>query len=183
MSRFVSGYIKGNMMAAKNWNNWIKSRRARTGANTWIFSLSLLMVFISGCSMTIDKHVEWETIEPKVFPIIKAVGYAPISLQNGQTPSQKMILAIRSSKLDAYRELAEQVYGHNIQGATSVRGMIANNDDLSAKVNGLIRGAKVVKNYALDDVYTTELELDMKVVYALYKVQYQDRRLKTVRYY
>ena len=94
-----------------------------------------------------------------------------------------MILAIRSSKLDAYRELAEQVYGHNIQGATSVRGMVANNDNLKAKVNGLIRGAKVTKNYAIGDIYTTELELDMKVVYALYKVQNQQRRLKTVRYY
>ena len=136
-----------------------------------------------GCSSIVDKHVEWETVEPDVFPIIKAVGYAPISLQKGQTDSQKMILAIRSSKLDAYRELAEQVYGHNIQGATSVQGMIASNDNLKAKVNGLIRGAKVIKNYALGDIYTTELELDMKVVYSLYKVQNRQRRLKTVRYY
>lgn len=145
--------------------------------------LSVVALGLSGCSSVIDKHVEWETVEPDVFPIIKAVGYAPISLQKGQTDSQKMILAIRSSKLDAYRELAEQVYGHNIQGATSVRGMIANNDNLKAKVNGLIRGAKVIKNYALGDIYTTELELDMKVVYSLYKVQNRQRRLKTVRYY
>lgn len=155
----------------------------------WIAKVSkmlpmMLMVFVlSGCSSIVDKHVEWETVEPEVFPIIKAVGYAPISLQKGQSNSQKMILAIRSSKLDAYRELAEQVYGHNIQGATSVQGMIANNDNLKAKVNGLIRGAKVIKNYALGDIYTTELELDMKVVYSLYKVQNRQRRLKTVRYY
>lgn len=148
-----------------------------------ILLLSVVALGLSGCSSVIDKHVEWETVEPDVFPIIKAVGYAPISLQKGQTDSQKMILAIRSSKLDAYRELAEQVYGHNIQGATSVRGMIANNDNLKAKVNGLIRGAKVIKNYALGDIYTTELELDMKVVYSLYKVQNRQRRLKTVRYY
>ena len=146
--------------------------------------LSTLLLFgVCGCSSIIDKHVEWEMVEPEIFPIIKAVGYAPISLQKGQSDSQKMILAIRSSKLDAYRELAEQVYGHNIQGATSVRGMVANNDNLKAKVNGLIRGAKVTKNYAIGDIYTTELELDMKVVYALYKVQNQQRRLKTVRYY
>ena len=145
--------------------------------------LSAVALGLSGCSSVIDKHVEWETVDPEVFPIIKAVGYAPISLQKGQTDSQKMILAIRSSKLDAYRELAEQVYGHNIEGATSVRGMIANNDHMKAKVNGLIRGAKVIKNYALGDIYTTELELDMKVVYSLYKVQNRQRRLKTVRYY
>lgn len=145
--------------------------------------VSLMVLALSGCSSIVDKHVEWEMVEPDTFPIIKAVGYAPISLQKGQTDSQKMILAIRSSKLDAYRELAEQVYGHNIQGATSVQGMIANNDNLKTKVNGLIRGAKVIKNYALGDIYTTELELDMKVVYSLYKVQNRQRRLKTVRYY
>lgn len=148
-----------------------------------ILLMSVVTLVLSGCSSIVDKHVEWETVEPEVFPIIKAVGYAPISLQKGQTDSQKMILAIRSSKLDAYRELAEQVYGHNIQGATSVQGMIASNDNLKAKVNGLIRGAKVIKNYALGDIYTTELELDMKVVYSLYKVQNRQRRLKTVRYY
>ena len=148
-----------------------------------ILLMSLMAFALVGCSSIVDKHVEWETVEPDVFPIIKAVGYAPISLQKGQTDSQKMILAIRSSKLDAYRELAEQVYGHNIQGATSVQGMIASNDNLKAKVNGLIRGAKVIKNYALGDIYTTELELDMKVVYSLYKVQNRQRRLKTVRYY
>lgn len=141
------------------------------------------ILLLSACSSIVDKHVEWEMVEPDTFPILKAVGYAPISLQKGASDSQKMILAIRSSKLDAYRELAEQVYGHNINASTSVKGMVANNDKLKAKVNGLIRGARVVKNYALGDVYTTELELDMKVVYALYKVQNRDRRLKTVRYY
>jgi hypothetical protein len=141
------------------------------------------MLALFGCSSIVDKHVEWETIEPTVFPIVKAVGYAPISLQKGVSDSQKMILAIRSSKLDAYRELAEQVYGHNIDASTSVKGMVARNDNLKSRVNGLIRGARVIKNYALGDIYTTELELDMKVVYALYKVQTRSRRVKNVTYY
>lgn len=150
-----------------------------------IFKASILGagLLLSGCESIVDKHVEWETVEPNVYPIIKAVGYAPISLQKGKSDSQKMILAIRSSKLDAYRELAEQVYGHSIDASTSVKGMVARNDNLKAKVNGLIRGAKVTKNYALGDIYTTELELDMKVVYAIYKSQRRDRRLKNVRYY
>lgn len=138
---------------------------------------------LSGCASIVDKHVEWEYVKPESFPVVKAVGYAPISLQKGKSDSQKMILAIRSSKLDAYRELAEQVYGHNINAATSIKGMVAYNDTLKAKVNGLIRGAKVVKNYALGDIYTTELSLDMKDVYDLYKVNNKTRRLKNVRYY
>lgn len=144
---------------------------------------ALLAFTLSGCASIVDKHVEWEYVEPEAFPVIKAVGYAPISLQKGKSESQKTILAIRSSKLDAYRELAEQVYGHNINGATSVKGMVANNDTLKAKVNGVIRGARVVKNYALGDIYTTELVLDMRVVYDLYKMNSKTRRLKSVRYY
>jgi hypothetical protein len=159
----------------------LKSNQTRKLLRSALVAVSVLAM--SGCSSIVDKHVEWETVAPKVFPIVKAVGYAPISLQKGASDSQKMILAIRSSKLDAYRELAEQVYGHNINASTSVKGMIARNDNLKAKVNGLIRGAKVIKNYALGDIYTTELELDMKVVYALYKVHNRDRRLKNVRYY
>ncbi len=145
--------------------------------------VATLSLSLGGCASIVDKHVEWEYVEPETFPVVKAVGYAPISLQKGKSDSQKMVLAIRSSKLDAYRELAEQVYGYNINGATSVKGMVASNDTLKAKVNGLIRGAKVVKNYALGDIYTTELTLDMKVVYNLYKVNNKTRRLKTVRYY
>lgn len=140
-------------------------------------------LLLTGCESIVDKHVEWETVEPNVYPIIKAVGYAPISMQKGKSDSQKMILAIRSSKLDAYRELAEQVYGHSIDASTSIKGMVARNDNLKSKVNGLIRGAKVIKNYAVGDIYTTELELDMKVVYALYRSQSRQRRVKNVQYF
>lgn len=65
---------------------------------------------ISGCGI-IDKHVEWETVEPESYPVLKAIGYAPISSQRGESDSMKLIMAMKASKLDAYRELTEQVYG------------------------------------------------------------------------
>jgi hypothetical protein len=38
-----------------------------------------------------------------------ATGYAVISVQNHKNPAQQRLLAIRASKLDAYRSLTEQV--------------------------------------------------------------------------
>ena len=76
-----------------------KQQNLRTSVKAVLMAGAMLA--LPGCTNMIDKHVEWETVKPEVFPIIKAVGYAPISLQKGASDSQKMILAIRSSKLDA----------------------------------------------------------------------------------
>ncbi|MEC8227150.1 MAG: flagellar biosynthesis protein FlgP, partial [Pseudomonadota bacterium] len=74
------------------------------------------LLFISGCTSMFDKHVEWETVEPDEYPVLTAVGYAPIASQHGGSDSEKSIMAMKASKLDAYRELAEQVYGQRING-------------------------------------------------------------------
>ena len=145
--------------------------------------LTSVIVGLSGCAQLFDKHIEYTYQQPDSFPVLKAVGYAPISLQPGKSEQQKSILAIKASKLEAYRELAEQVYGQKITANTSVRAMIASNDSLNAQVNGVVRGAKVVKSYAVGDTYATELELDMKLVYDLYIGEVKPRSVKKVTYY
>ncbi|ATC95556.1 LPP20 family lipoprotein [Pseudoalteromonas tunicata] len=145
--------------------------------------LTSVMISLSGCAQLFDKHIEYAYQQPDSFPVLKAVGYAPISLQPGKSEQQKSILAIKASKLEAYRELAEQVYGQKITASTSVRAMVASNDSLNAQVNGVVRGAKVVKSYAVGDTYATELELDMKLVYDLYIGEVKPRSVKKVTYY
>ncbi|EPE37973.1 ribosomal protein S12 methylthiotransferase Rim [Candidatus Photodesmus katoptron] len=79
-----------------------------------------------------------------------AVGYANITQQEGETYEEKQIHAIRASKLDAYRELTEQIYGMRVSDiATSI-------------VDGLIVGAEVVRNYKVGDNYVTELRLNIE---------------------
>ena len=95
----------------------------------------------------------------------------------------KNVMAMRASKLDAYRELTEQVYGHQIQGKTEVKNLVSSDDKLRSKVSGVIRGARIVKVYPVGDTYTTELELDMKLVYELYKMNSRSRTIKRVDYY
>ncbi|WP_152087519.1 LPP20 family lipoprotein [Pseudoalteromonas sp. A25] len=141
------------------------------------------MFVMSGCSSLFDKHVEYEYVEPDHYPVLKAIGYAPLSDQPGSSPSQKMLMAVKVSKLEAYRELTEQVYGQSISSSTTIKGAIAQNDGLKSQVNGVIRGAKVVKSYAAGDTYVTELELDMKRVHDLYITQVKPRKIKRVTYY
>lgn len=147
--------------------------------STLITSLYLL----GGCSQLFDKHIEYEYQTPDNYPVLYAVGYAPISLQPGTTTEQKSIMAMKASKLEAYRELAEQVYGQKVDAQTSVKGLIASNDTLKVRVQGVVRGAKVTKSYAVGDTYATEVELDMKLVHDLYIGQTKPRNVKKVTYY
>lgn len=149
-----------------------------------ILLVCILAMGLSGCGSLFDKQVEWETVEPSDYPVLSAIGYAPIASQHGASQSEKNIMAMKASKLDAYRELAEQVYGQRIQGNQSLANMVINNAQLQASVEGVIRGAKVVKAYPVgEDTYATELELDMKDVYNIYLSTARPQRIKDVRYY
>ncbi|MEJ6473033.1 LPP20 family lipoprotein [Pseudoalteromonas piscicida] len=140
------------------------------------------LFWLGGCSSMIDKHIEYETVQPDTFPVLRAVGYAPLSAQPGSSAGEKQLMAIKVSKLEAYRELAEQLYGQKLTSTTTVKGAIAQNDGLKSQVSGLIRGAKVLKSYAVGDTYATELELDMKRVYDLYITQVKPQKIKKISY-
>ena len=94
-----------------------------------------------------------------------ATGYAVISVQNHKNPAQQRLLAIRASKLDAYRSLTEQVYGQQLDATTTVADMTVMSDTFRAKVEGVIYGAVLVSIApAGEDTYETTLSLDQHVV-------------------
>jgi hypothetical protein len=104
---------------------------------------------------------------PKLYKVIKrqAVGFGSESGFKGYTKGQRRLLAMRASKLDGYRSLAEQIYGIRINGNTSVSGMMARNDHFRAYVDAYLRGAKVVSITPMaDGNYETliEIELDQR---------------------
>lgn len=105
------------------------------------------------------------------FPILRATGYAPLSRQKGATLAEKQINAMRASKMEAYRELTEQVSGVYIKAMNRNSSNIEREDRLSAEVEGLIHGARVVRQYPLGDTYVTELEMDTKRIYELYQIR------------
>lgn len=109
-----------------------------------------------------------------------ATGYAVISVQNHKNAAQQRLLAIRASKLDAYRSLTEQVYGQQMDASTTVADMTVMSDTFRAKVEGVIYGATMVSITPVgDDTYETTLSLDQYVVRdlrALYLGQMASRR-------
>ncbi len=140
-------------------------------------------VLLSGCSMVLDKEVVWENDRPEQFPVLRAVGYAPLAEQSGSTVEQRTIQAMKASKLEAYKELAEQVYGQKIGYKVNMQQAILGNEQFKASLQGVIRGARVVKSYPVGEFYATEMELDFKTVYDLYQNTQPVRRIKSVKYY
>jgi hypothetical protein len=93
-----------------------------------------------------------------------ATGYAVIAVQNHRLPAQQRLLAIRASKLDAYRALTEQVYGQYLDATTTVADMVVMSDTFRARVEGVIYGAVLVSITPVnDDTYETTLSLDRSV--------------------
>jgi hypothetical protein len=136
----------------------------------------------TACSSN-DRYVQWETEAPNSFPKLTAIGYAPLATQPSDVPAHRILMAMQASKVVAYRELAEQVYGQRITANSSVSDWLLTDDNVKANVSGIIRGAKVVKSYPAGEHYVTELELDFSVVWALYEQQNRPKRVKDVTYF
>ncbi|QBF81776.1 flagellar biosynthesis protein FlgP [Shewanella maritima] len=144
--------------------------------------IAALLLTLTACASP-DKYVQWETEAPENFPTITAVGYAPLELQPSDNKSQKVLMAMQASKIAAYRELAEQVYGQRIDANSSVSDWVLNDDQVRASVSGIIRGAKIVKTYPSGEFYVTELSLDFEQVWHLYQQQNRPRKVKEVTYF
>ena len=152
-----------------------------------LFPLAALSTLLAGCQsipLMLDppKAADASLITPMVEKreTLVATGYAVISVQNNRNPAQQRLMAIRASKLDAYRALTEQVYGQQLDASTTVADMTIMSDTFRAKVEGVIYGAVLVSITPVgDDTYETTLSLDQQVVRdlrALYLNQLAARR-------
>ena len=139
-------------------------------------------LMLTGC-VAQDRYVQYETEAPKSFPKLTAIGYASLDVQPAKEQSQRVLMAMQASKIAAYRELAEQVYGQQLSANSQVSDWMLTADEVQASVSGIIRGAKVVKSYPAGEHYVTELELDFEQVWALYQQQHRSQRVKQVTYF
>ncbi|WP_299569707.1 LPP20 family lipoprotein [uncultured Shewanella sp.] len=144
--------------------------------------MSVAALSLGGCASN-DKYVQWETEAPEQFPTLTAIGYAPLKTQPAKDQSHKVLMAMQASKIAAYRELAEQVYGQQIDANSQMSDWLLNSETVSANVSGMIKGAKVIKSYPAGDMYVTELELDYAQVWELYQQANRPRKIKEVTYF
>ncbi|MDX1319823.1 MAG: LPP20 family lipoprotein [Oceanospirillum sp.] len=101
------------------------------------------------------------TYSPKVDPIIvRVTGYGAYKENPRMSQGQNQLMAMRASKLDAYRAIAERVYGTRVSGGSTVEAMVLRDDRFRTYVDSVIRGAKVVSTYELaHNNYETTMEL------------------------
>lgn len=116
----------------------------------------------AGCTTPFFEHAQVTPLA--AFRVIKvtAVGYGA-SRENGYTPGQRRLMAMRASKLDAYRALAEQVQGVRVNGNSTVAAMMAQVDSFRVYVDAYLRGVQVVTVTQMEDgnfETTVELTLD-----------------------
>ena len=98
-------------------------------------------------------------------PALKGLGFAQIAGQPGGTMNEKRLMAIRAARMDALRDLAEQVHGIRLSASTSIRDAVVLDDSLSALVEGTIRGARTVRVTPKGtDSYEVEMMLDHDTV-------------------
>ena len=96
---------------------------------------------------------------------ILATGYAVIGVQNNKNGPQQRLLAIRAAKIDAYRGLAEQVYGLYLDANTTVSDLTIMSDTFRTRVEGVIYGATLSSiNPVNNDTYEVTLSLDRGAV-------------------
>lgn len=137
-------------------------------------SLSACSNFLSSTTMKVKRAIYYNdtgVTEPSDFPVLRSSGYAIISKQAGPTSIEKTMQAMRASKLDAYRELSEQVWGVYIKSNTQLADTRQTSNGIESEVEGVIHGARVIRQYPVGDSYVTELELDTRVLYNMYDMR------------
>jgi hypothetical protein len=97
-----------------------------------------------------------------------AVGFASITAQSGSDPAQRRLQAARAAKLDAYRNLAEQIYGVEFASDSIVTDSRVIEDNMRVRISGLIAGAEIVALEPLgNDSYQATVRLPAHKVAAL----------------
>ncbi|MFD2180287.1 LPP20 family lipoprotein [Veronia pacifica] len=114
--------------------------------------LLVTAIFLTACQPLTQMHSN---------EVLSAVGSASISAQDGRTIEEKRFKAMKASKLEAYRELSEQVYGYRVSGEMEVDRERLGVDRVDGAVDGVIRGAEVLSSYPVGDTYVTEMQLDL----------------------
>jgi outer membrane protein FlgP len=95
--------------------------------------------------------------------VLRVKGHGLEPNEPGMTAAEKSLLAKRAGKLDALRNLSEQVNGVRISGETLVRDFVTRSDDIRSRVFSYIQGARVISEYQLaDGSYEVEVEIDME---------------------
>ena len=116
------------------------------------FALAVLMLALAVCTIGTSEAAQWDGGTIRVV----GLGVAPA----GTSGTQAEALARRAAISDAYRQLAEQVNGVNVDASTTVENLMLANMTVRTHVSALIKGVEIREEKAQrDGSYTVTLEL------------------------
>lgn len=103
--------------------------------------------------------------DAKTIPVLTGRGFSQVAGQPGGTLNERRLLAMRAARLEALRDLTEQVHGIQISADSTLRDAVMRNDTLAAHVQGSLRGARTLSIEPKgEDGYQVVLELDADTV-------------------
>jgi hypothetical protein len=152
-------------------NPKIKRKKRINVNNSLRFALLLSVTLISGCAVSPCCNAPvavtvgpcgTTACAPATTRKLLATGYGNSGSYSLYTAGQAKLMAMRAAKVDAHRNLAEQVHGVRVFGNTAVSSFVAQNDTVRTYVDSFIRGARVVSATEIGDgnfEATVELEL------------------------
>jgi hypothetical protein len=126
---------------------------------TAVLAAALLVCMTAASALaatsTASSGVNWEDNK------IQAVGMG-IAPTYAHSAAQARILARRAAVVDAYRNLAEQAKGVNIDADTTVENAMVTNDTIHQKMSAFIQGARIVsEKMESDGSYTVTMEVPL----------------------
>lgn len=93
------------------------------------------------------------------------LGMSQVSTQPGKSINEKRLMAIRAARMEALRDLTEQVHGIRLNSETTLRDQVLRSDYIRGVVDGEIRGARTLRITPKDgDSFEVVLALSPDVV-------------------
>jgi hypothetical protein len=93
------------------------------------------------------------------------LGMSQVSTQPGRSINEKRLMAIRAARMEALRDLTEQVHGIRLNSETTLRDQVLRSDYVRGVVEGEIRGARTLRITPKDgDSFEVVLALSPDVV-------------------
>lgn len=135
-----------------------------------------VLLMLTGCSH--ERLVRYQLEAPEQAVILEATGYAVIDSQPGNSHEEKLLNAMEVSRLQAYRKLAEQLYGQHLKANTQLESAQLQQDKLEARVLGVVRGAEVIEEITQGNFHLTRLRLDTAILVNLSTVDIKPVEVK-----
>lgn len=141
--------------------------KANLGILATVASISLAL--LGGCTsvaVTQPQQTAPQSLLAVPVPVqpikVVATGHGSISNYGQHNGGQQKLMAMRAARLDAYRNLAEQVYGFKLTGSTTVNSFASQNDSVRAYIDTFLRGARITSIAANQDgLYEAHAELEL----------------------